>query len=231
MHPAGQKLPGVDLRYGWQWESSEADADGVTSIVRDLGSNQTHEVRSRWVVAADGAGSRVRRSLGIEMQGPPRIQSFLMIHFGANLREMVKDRLGVLHFVIDPEAGGAFITHDIDREWVYMHDFDPDTESETAYDDHDHDDFESFALALGEVADVEAFAERLGMAIRRHDILRLKGFAAVAGRPMRLVVQAVGPRVETWFDRPFGAEPRQTRLVVIGTQGLDRGLIESALAP
>lgn len=61
------KLPGVALRYGWQWESSEADADGVNSIVRDLGSDETHEVRSRWVVAADGAGSRVRRSLGIEM--------------------------------------------------------------------------------------------------------------------------------------------------------------------
>ena len=98
-------------------------------------------------------------------------------------------------------------------------------------DHHDHDDFESFALALGEVADVEAFAGRLGAVIRDHGILRLKGFAAVAGRPMRLVVQAVGPRVETWFDRPFGAGPRQTRLVVIGLEGLDRAAIEAALAP
>jgi cobalamin biosynthesis protein CobW len=98
-------------------------------------------------------------------------------------------------------------------------------------EDHDHDEFESFALTFGEVADVEAFAERLGAAIRAHGILRLKGFAAVAGRPMRLVVQAVGPRVETWFDRPLGVEPRQTRLVVIGLQGLDRAAIEAALVP
>ncbi len=129
------KLPGVDLRYGWQWERSEQDEAGVTSIVRDLDGDETHEVRSRWLIAADGAGSRVRRSLGIEMQGPPRISSFLMIHFAANLREMVRDRLGVLHFVVDPEAGGAFIAHDIDREWVYMHEFDPDRESEADYDD------------------------------------------------------------------------------------------------
>ncbi len=129
------KQPAVDLRYGWQWEESEQDADGVTSVVRDLRSGETHEVRSRYVVAADGAGSRIRRSLGIEMQGPPRIQSFLMIHFGANLREMVRDRPGVLHFVMDPEAAGAFIAHDIDREWVYMHEFDPDQESEEDYDD------------------------------------------------------------------------------------------------
>ena len=98
-----------------------------------------------------------------------------------------------------------------------------------AGEDHDHDEFASFALTLGEVEDVEAFAGRLGAVIRAHGILRLKGFAAVAGRPMRLVVQAVGPRVETWFDRPFGAEPRQTRLVVIGLEGLDRTAIEAAL--
>jgi cobalamin biosynthesis protein CobW len=96
-------------------------------------------------------------------------------------------------------------------------------------EDHDHDEFESFAVTLGEVAEVEAFAGRLAEAIREHAILRLKGFAAVAGRPMRLVVQAVGPRVETWYDRPFGAEPRQTRLVVIGETGLDRPAVEAAL--
>ena len=107
----------------------------MTSTVRDLESGKIHEIRSQYLIAADGAGSRVRSSLGIEMQGPPRIQSFLMIHFGANLRELVRDRLGVLHFVVDPEAGGAFIAHDIDREWVYMHNFDPEQESEEDYDD------------------------------------------------------------------------------------------------
>ena len=129
------KLSGVDLRYGWQWESSEQSDEGVVSVVRNLESDEAVEVRSHYVIAADGAGSRVRGSLGIEMDGPQRIQSFLMIHFGANLREMVRDRPGVLHFVMDPEAGGAFIAHDIDREWVYMHEFDPDRESEADYDE------------------------------------------------------------------------------------------------
>ena len=129
------KRPEIDLRYGWQWESSVQDAEGVTSVVRSLETDETVEVRSRYVIAADGAGSRVRQSLGIEMQGPERIQSFLMIHVGANLRDMVRERPGVLHFVMDPEASGAFIAHDIDREWVYMHEFDPDTESESDYDD------------------------------------------------------------------------------------------------
>ncbi|MEM7411345.1 MAG: FAD-dependent monooxygenase [Myxococcota bacterium] len=130
-----RKEPNIDLRYGWQWEESRQDASGVSSTLRDLDSGERHEVRSRYVIAADGAGSRVRRSLGIEMQGPPRLESFLMIHFGANLREIVRDRPGVLHFVMDPEVRGAFIAHDIDREWVFMHGFDPDAESEDDFDD------------------------------------------------------------------------------------------------
>lgn len=97
-------------------------------------------------------------------------------------------------------------------------------------EDHDHDEFESFAVTLGEIADADAFAARLAEAMRAHDILRLKGFAAVSGRPMRLVVQAVGPRVETWYDRPFGGEARRTRLVVIGEAGLDRAAVEAAIA-
>ena len=127
--------PDIDLRYGWQWEQSEQDQGGVTSIIRDLANGETLEVRSRWLVGADGAGSRVRASLGIDLVGPPRLQSFLMIHFSANLREIVRDRPGVLHFVMDPEAGGTFIAHDIDREWVYMHGFDAEKESIDDYGD------------------------------------------------------------------------------------------------
>ncbi len=100
-----------------------------------------------------------------------------------------------------------------------------------AGEEHDHDEFETFPLVLGEIDDPLAYGQRLSEAIRAHDILRLKGFAAVRGKPMRLVVQAVGPRVETYFDRPFDSDPRETRLVVIGETGLDRAAIAAALAP
>ena len=95
--------------------------------------------------------------------------------------------------------------------------------------DHDHDDFESFALTLGEIADPKAFLAGLNQVIATHGILRLKGFAAIQGKPMRQVIQAVGPRVDTYYDRPFGTDPRETRLVVIGLHGLDRPAIETAL--
>jgi cobalamin biosynthesis protein CobW len=120
------------------------------------------------------------------------------------------------------------------RHEVHHHHHHDDDEDDHADDDphhdHGHDDFESFIVTLGEVADPKAFADKVSQVIRAHDILRLKGFAAIAGKPMRLTLQAVGPRVDTYFDRPFGADTRETRLVVIGEAGLDRAAISAALA-
>jgi 2,4-dichlorophenol 6-monooxygenase len=117
------------IEFGQQWKESEETSDGVLSRIRDLSTNELSEVRSAYVIAADGAGSRVRKSVGIEMVGPPKLQSFVMIHFAANLRALVKDHPGILFWICDPEAGGTFVAHDIDREWVYMLPFDPDRES------------------------------------------------------------------------------------------------------
>ena len=95
---------------------------------------------------------------------------------------------------------------------------------------HEHDDFESFTVTLPEFPDPETLAQRVTAAIAAHDLLRVKGFAAVAGKPMRVVLQAVGPRVATHFDRPFApGEPRETRLVVIGETGIDRAAVTRAL--
>ncbi|HEX9238508.1 MAG TPA: cobalamin biosynthesis protein CobW [Xanthobacteraceae bacterium] len=96
--------------------------------------------------------------------------------------------------------------------------------------EHDHDDFDSFVVALDEIADPSALVARVGSLAERFDVLRVKGFAAVANKPLRLLVQAVGARVTHQFDRPWnGSEKRQGRLVVIGLKGLDRAAITDAL--
>ncbi|WP_062228112.1 cobalamin biosynthesis protein CobW [Aureimonas frigidaquae] len=81
---------------------------------------------------------------------------------------------------------------------------------------HDHEDFDSFLLTLPPAASREALEAALKTAIERHDILRLKGFARIAGKPMRLQVQAVGSRIDSYFDRPATPQETQSRLVVIG---------------
>ena len=96
--------------------------------------------------------------------------------------------------------------------------------------EHDHDEFESFVVEAGSVADPKLFTEKLKAVIAEHDILRLKGFVAVPGKPMRLVVQAVGSRIEHYFDRPWGKdETRSTRLVVIGLHDIDEAAIAKAV--
>ncbi|MCE7797204.1 cobalamin biosynthesis protein CobW [Sphingobium sufflavum] len=97
-------------------------------------------------------------------------------------------------------------------------------------EDHDHDDFDSFVLDLPVVENVDALLATLADTIAAHDILRVKGFLAVGGRPARLVLQAVGPRIQHHYDRPWtAAERRQSRLVIIGQTGLDRAAIEASL--
>lgn len=99
------------------------------------------------------------------------------------------------------------------------------------HDHYDHDEFECFVVTRSEIIDPKVFSEAVAAVIRDHDILRLKGFAAVTGKPMRLAIQAVGPRVESYFDRLLDAqEPREARLVVIGQSGLDRAAITAALS-
>jgi len=75
-----------------------------------------------------------------------------------------------------------------------------------------------------------SFRDRLAAVIRAHDILRVKGFVDVPGRDRRQIVQAVGDRLQHYFDRPWETgEARATRLVVIGKKGLDQAAITAAL--
>ena len=98
-------------------------------------------------------------------------------------------------------------------------------------DDHEHDDFDSVVVELAEIADPVDLTAKIEALARSADILRVKGYAAVAGKPMRLLVQAVGARVRTQYDRPWRAgEPRRTQLVVIAEHDrIDEAHIKAAL--
>jgi cobalamin biosynthesis protein CobW len=97
-------------------------------------------------------------------------------------------------------------------------------------DDHEHDDFNSVVVDLGEVEDVAALTAAIQRLSRELKILRVKGYVAVTGKPMRLLVQAVGERVRAQYDRPWGASARSSRLVVIAEHGdIDMGAIRAVL--
>ncbi|USI72542.1 cobalamin biosynthesis protein CobW [Sphingomonas morindae] len=99
-------------------------------------------------------------------------------------------------------------------------------------EDHEHDDFESLVVHLDVVDSADGLAARIATLAAAHDVLRVKGHAAVLGKPMRLLVQAVGTRVRTGYDRRWRPdEPRETRLVVIAERGrLEPEAVRAALA-
>ncbi len=99
--------------------------------------------------------------------------------------------------------------------------------------DHDHEDFDSIVVDLPELASPEELVAQIEQLAQKQRILRVKGYAAVTGKPMRLLVQAVGGRVRHQFDRPWQpGEDRTGRLVVIAEHDdIDRGAIEAVLSP
>lgn len=93
---------------------------------------------------------------------------------------------------------------------------------------HAHDHFDSCVITLGEVDSGKLLAVLMQL-LDRHAIYRTKGFAALPGKPMRQVIQAVGTRVDSHFDRLWGIqEERLTCLVFIG-KNLDQVQLHQAL--
>lgn len=96
-------------------------------------------------------------------------------------------------------------------------------------EEHDHDDFDSVPLTL-HVPDKQRLLAALAGLVQGHEIYRIKGFVALPDTPMRLVVQGVGQRFDSHFDRPWRAgEERASRLVVIG-HDLDGEQLQRELA-
>lgn len=98
-------------------------------------------------------------------------------------------------------------------------------------DDHEHDDFESIIVELPEQTDPAQLVANIERLANDLNILRVKGYAAVQGKPMRLLVQAVGARVRHQYDRPWNpGEERRSRLVVIAEHDdINEGAIRDIL--
>ena len=97
-------------------------------------------------------------------------------------------------------------------------------------DEHEHDDFASVVIDLPEISDIDALVASVQRLAREQNVLRIKGYVAIKDKPMRLLLQAVGERVRHQYDRPWGEQPRQSKLVLIGEQAdIDEAAIRTGL--
>ena len=118
LHAEAASTPEIDLRMGHQWQSLTQDEDGVACCILDRDARSEYELRCRWLIAADGAGSRIRDALAIGMDGPESLQDVINAYFELGLRDHVA-RPAKLYWILEPSCAGAFIAHHIDRRWVY----------------------------------------------------------------------------------------------------------------
>ena len=148
--------PELDVRYRHSWTGAVETPGGVDSDV--TGPDGVYRLTAKYLLGADGAASAVCRWAEIERIGPRTLQSFLMVHLGADFRSLVGANSGVLHWVVHPASGGTFVSHGADREWVYMRPWDPETQPIETFD-HDH----CAALVRNAMVDPEIDFEVLGV--------------------------------------------------------------------
>jgi len=124
---------GGDLRFRTELVSHEQDAEGVTALLRDLDTGGQTRVRAQYLIGADGAASRVRRALNIELRGRGTIGHYVNIYFGADLSALVEGRKFVLCEVDNAQVRGIFASVNGRDLWQFFTDYKHD-EGETLQD-------------------------------------------------------------------------------------------------
>jgi 2-polyprenyl-6-methoxyphenol hydroxylase-like FAD-dependent oxidoreductase len=118
----------VDLRTGWQYRSHTDDADGVSVTIADATTGAHRTVAARYVIAADGSASTVRRALRVAMDGPV-LQHMISVHFSADLERFRHNRRGPVIWTHTAKGLGALIVHRSPQDLVFQIPYFPPFES------------------------------------------------------------------------------------------------------
>jgi 2,4-dichlorophenol 6-monooxygenase len=128
---AAAREAGADIEFQTEFVELHQDTDGVTSVIRDRATGQTRTVRSRYVIGADGARSKVLTEAGLTVEGPDDLGRAANIWFRADLTKFFEHRPGVLSWNVmpgplPPLRLGTLICHKRYTEFVLAFMFDPD---------------------------------------------------------------------------------------------------------
>ena len=118
----------IDVRTGWQYHSHTDGADGVAVTVADTTTGSRRTIQARYLIAADGAASAVRRALGIAMEGPI-LQNVISVLFSADLEAFRRHRRGPVMWTHTAKGLGATIVHRPPDDLVFQIPYFPPFES------------------------------------------------------------------------------------------------------
>lgn len=114
----------VDIRKGLSFVSLKQNAHSITAEVEERITRARFEISCRYLIACDGARSKVRDFLEIESEGEDSYETMMTIHIDADLRPVVGDRVGMLHWIMDPVVSGFVIGYDLSNNQVLICNFD-----------------------------------------------------------------------------------------------------------
>lgn len=109
-----------ELRFNTELTAFSYNDDGVSGVLLDRMSSTESAIRARYLIAADGAQSRIRRQLGVRMVGEERVYDSVNILFHADLRQWVEHRPAALYFIEQPELRGTFLTINGADRWGFL---------------------------------------------------------------------------------------------------------------
>jgi 2-polyprenyl-6-methoxyphenol hydroxylase-like FAD-dependent oxidoreductase len=111
--------PGA-LRFNTELTSFSQKPGGVVGILTDRTTGEETPFTARYLIAAEGAQSRVRRALGVNMVGEEKVYDSVNILFQADLTRWVKDRPAALYFVEQEDLRATFLTINGRDRWGFL---------------------------------------------------------------------------------------------------------------
>lgn len=140
----------VDLRFGLHLQSLRQDDTGVTASITSADGTQ-HNVRARYVIAADGARGRIREQLGIGFGGDGPLGNQMGVYFEADLWPWVAERPNLLWWIFNQQTVGVLIALDGRRRWTYNFGYDA---TKNTPEDFSHERCEAIVRAAIGVPDL-----------------------------------------------------------------------------
>ena len=109
-----------ELRFSAEVTAIRQDASSVTATLVERERGAETPVRARYLIAADGAQSPVRRVLGVTMIGPEKVYDSVNILFNADLTRWTAHRPAALYFVEQPDLRATFLTINATDRWGFL---------------------------------------------------------------------------------------------------------------
>jgi len=110
---------GAAVMSGWEAVGFTQDADGVSTTINNVDTGEKQTVRSKYLIGADGAHSRVRELAGIEFDGRGVFSNSVTIYFNAPMAPLLEGTNYSVIYVKNDHLSG-FFRLDRDRQSGFL---------------------------------------------------------------------------------------------------------------